>query len=309
MDLLVNPAAGGGRAGGMIEEITRELARAGFSVNVHRTAGRAHLGTLTRELVQRGAALVGVMGGDGTFHDAVNGLLRDDGTLVDALGTTFAAVPAGTGGDFAARTLGLPAGAAAVADWLGTAKPVRYDLGRLTYVRTDGTPGVKLFVNIASCGMSGRVDQMVARGPRWLGGKAAYFLGSLRAMAGWRNQPVRVKVDGAVVFDGPALTVAVANGRAFGGGMLVAPDAVPHDGALDVVVLGDLTTAQSVLLSRSIYAGTHTHARGVVTARGTEVQIETQDPNVLLDVDGETPGRVPATFRVMPGALSVLGRS
>ena len=71
IELLVNPAAGGGRAGRMLGDLTRELARAGFSATVHRTASRGALVDLTRTLVRDGAPLVGVMGGDGTFHDAV----------------------------------------------------------------------------------------------------------------------------------------------------------------------------------------------------------------------------------------------
>ncbi len=308
IELLVNPAAGGGRSGRMLGEMTRELTRAGFAVTVHRTGAPGQIGLLAGELAKRGAPLVGVMGGDGSFHDAVNGLLGADGTLDTASGTTFAVVPAGTGGDFAARTLGIPSGAAAVADWLAAARPVRMDLGQLRFTHHGGQPATRLFVNIASCGISGRVDALVAGGPRWLAGRAAYFLASLRAMAGWRNQRVRVKVDGAVLYEGPALTVAVANGRSFGGGMLVAPDADHRDGALDVVVLGDLTRAQQVILSRSLYAGTHTTARDVYVARGQEVDVETAEPDVLLDVDGETPGRAPASFRVLPGALSLLGR-
>jgi diacylglycerol kinase family enzyme len=84
IELVVNPAAGGGRAGRMLGDVSRELARVGFSVTVHRTVGRAEMSELTRKLVAQGAPYVGVMGGDGTFHDAINSLLGDDGAVLDA---------------------------------------------------------------------------------------------------------------------------------------------------------------------------------------------------------------------------------
>jgi diacylglycerol kinase (ATP) len=305
IELLVNPAAGGGRAGRLLGDMTRELARAGFSVNIHRTSGRAGLVDLTRRLVSNGAPLVGVMGGDGTFHDAVNALLRDDGSVLDASATTFAVLPAGTGGDLAARTLGMPSAPSAIADWLGRAKPAALDAGRLDYTTHAGDAASTLFINIASCGMSGRVDELVATGPRWLTGKAAYFVASSRALLGWRHKRVRVEVDGDVIFDAPALTVAVANGRSFGGGMRVAPDADPSDGLLDVVVLGDLPLPELLRVSRTLYDGTHLGSKNVHTARGRVVKIESSEA-VLLDVDGETPGRVPGTFTALPGALTLL---
>jgi diacylglycerol kinase family enzyme len=178
-------------------------------------------------------------------------------------------------------------------------------VGRLEYVTHAGAPATTLFVNIASCGMSGRVDELVASGPKWLTGKAAYFVASSRALVGWRHKRMRVEVDGAVVFDAPALTVAVANGKAFGGGMRVAPDADPADGLLDVVVLGDLPLVELAKVSRTLYDGAHIGSKNVHTARGRVVKIHADDA-VLLDVDGETPGRVPGTFTALPGALTLL---
>lgn len=307
IELLVNPAAGGGRAGRLLGEFTRELSAQGFTATVHRTAGRAALVDLARTLVREGAPLVGVMGGDGTFHDAIGGLLGADGELLDASRTTFAAIPAGTGGDLAARTLGIPKEPRAIAAWIARARPTPFDLGRLSFTTHAGAPGVTLFTNIASCGMSGRVDELVATGPRWLTGKAAYFVASTRALVGWRHKALRVEVDGETLYEGRALTVAVANGRAFGGGMMVAPMADAGDGLLEVVILGDLPLVELATISRTLYDGTHLGSKNVHVGRGRTVTIVGTDGSpVLLDVDGETPGRLPGTFTVLPGALSLL---
>lgn len=300
---MLNPAAGGGRAGQRLGRVEAALRDAGFAVQVHRTAGRRALYDTVRGLVTDRAPTVGIMGGDGTFHDAMAALLSPDDTLLDASATVFAVVPAGTGGDLAARTLEVPAEADDLARWMAHATPAPFDLGRLVYRDAQGAPAVTLFCNVASAGLSGRVDALVARGPKWIGGPAAYFTASLRATAGWRHTRARVTVDGVTVYDGPAMTVAVCNGRAFGGGMKIAPGALADDGTLEVVVLGDLGLADIARLTPRIYQGTHDTLAGVVTARGRRVAIE---GDLQLNVDGETPGAAPAEMTVLPGAVRVL---
>lgn len=305
LDLVVNPAAGGGRAGRILGDMGRELARAGLSVEVHRTSGRAQLVETVRALVREGVETVAVMGGDGTFHDAINALLLPDGSMLEHAATSFALIPAGTGSDLATRMLGLPTGLAALADHLARAEPRPFDVGRLEYTLADGGRAVTLFTNIASFGISGRVDKFVVEGPKWLTGKASYMVASARAMLGWRHQPARVLVDGALLYEGPMITVAVCNGRSFGGGMIIAPMADPQDAALDVVVLGDFTPAEIAVNFPKIYDAKHIGRPKVLHARGREVTVETGSSEVLLDVDGETPGRVPGVFTVLPGAVSL----
>lgn len=308
IDLVVNPAAGGGRAGRLVGDMCRELMAAGLSARVHRTGGRAHLAEVIRELVAKRAPIVGVMGGDGTFHDACDALLTADGGISPCDETAFALLPAGTGGDFAARTLGIPSAPRDVASWIARAKPSRIDLGVVEASRPAAGERARMtFTNITSCGLSGRVDFLIASGPKWLTGKAAYLAATLRGLAGWRHQGVRVRVDDALVYEGPVLTVAVANGRSFGGGMLVAPQADCTDGLLDVVVVGDLSLADIARSFPKLYRGEHLEERGMVVAKGSVVELDPlTDEGVLIDVDGEAAGRLPARLRVLPSAISIL---
>lgn len=308
IDLVVNPAAGGGRAGRLVGDVCRELLAAGFSARVHRTGGRAHLAETVRGLVTRRTPLVGIMGGDGTFHDACDALLTAEAEVLAHDATTFAIVPAGTGGDFAARTLKIPPSPSEVAGWIARAKPARIDLGLVDAGSPRaGERGRMLFANITSCGISGLVDSLVANGPRWLSGKSAYFLATLRGLAGWRHRRVRVTVDSRRVYEGKAMAVAVANGRSFGGGMLIAPQADCADGELDVVVLGDLSLADVARSFPKLYRGEHLSEPGITVAKGRVIEIEPlDDEDVLLDVDGEAAGRLPITLRVLPSAISIL---
>lgn len=103
------------------------------------------------------------------------------------------------------------------------------------------------------------------------------------------------------------MNVALANGRYFGGGMQIAPEADPSDGLLDVVALGDLTRLGTVSLTQDVYAGNHLDRAQVTSTRGGVIEAESLAPGaeVLIDMDGETPGRLPLTARLAHGALQI----
>lgn len=243
-----------------------------------------------------------IVGGDGTLNDASQGYLEEDGTV--ATGPDLALIPSGTGGDFR-RTFALSESTEEAAARLLTAKPRPVDLGVLSVTSHDGTPIRRAFINITSFGIGGLTDRLVNTTPKWMGGKAAFFLGTLRAMLVYKNAPTRVKVDGRVCLEAPILNVALANGRYFGGGMLIAPDADPSDGLLDVIAVHDLSRAQGIALAQHIYKGSHVRQPGVTVTRGKVVEAEplVQRSEVLVDMDGETPGRLPLRAELAPGAL------
>jgi diacylglycerol kinase family enzyme len=116
---------------------------------------------------------------------------------------------------------------------------------------------------------------------------------------------VRVRVDGAPWLESPVVNVMIANGRYFGGGMKIAPDADPADGRFDVVAIGDMGRLQTLGLTRAVYAGTHVTRPLVTTTRGiaVEAQAAMTSDVVLIDMDGETPGRLPLSATVAPGAI------
>ena len=135
-----------------------------------------------------------------------------------------------------------------------------------------------------------------------LGGKVSFFLASVRTLAGWRDQKVRIRVDGGPEESLGITTVAVANGQYFGGGMKVAPEADPSDGSFDVTIWSGYHLKDFALKSASVYDGRHVRWAGTRTLRCRTLEAAS-DEEVLLDVDGEQPGRLPATFSLLPGAL------
>lgn len=259
---------------------------------------------LATEARSDGVECIAVVGGDGTLNEISQAYLGSDGAPVT--GPDIAIIPAGTGGDFR-KTFALSDEAGVAVERLADAEPRPLDLGILELTGDDGEPSRRAFLNITSFGLGGLTDRIVNDSPKWMGGTAAFYLGALRAMLAYRNARVTLRVDGEQLYEGPILNVAMANGRYFGGGMMVAPDADPSDGMFDVVVLGDMTRTETLSLTGKIYKGTHIGTPKVSVRRGRLVEATPvrSDAKVLIDMDGETPGRLPLTARVAAAALRI----
>lgn len=300
--LLVNPAAGGGAGRRRAPALARALARTGASIVVFETRAPGDASRIVDECRRAAVDVIAVAGGDGTLNEVSQAYLDRDGRPVS--GPPIALLPIGTGGDFR-RTLGVGRDLDAAIERLLTRDPRRFDLGVLRFTTHAGARELRAFLNIASFGLAGLTDRIVNGGPRWLGGRAAFYLATVRALAGYRNPPVQVRVDGAAWLESPVVNVMIANGRCFGGGMRIAPHADPADGLFDVVAIGDLTRLQTLGLTRVVYAGTHLAHPKITETRGTWVEARPVVPTdvVLIDMDGETPGRLPLDARIAAGAI------
>jgi len=267
------------------------------------TRGPGDATRLVREAIAGGVAGVAVVGGDGTLNEAVNGFFDEEGTALETE-AWLGPLPCGTGGDFR-KTLGVSRDAAAMVTRMLWSRPRRVDVGWLRYRDHEDRPAARAFVNIASFGIGGLVDEMVNAGPKWMGGTPAFLLGSLRAIRRYRNRKVRVTVDDQPAREAEVLNVAVANGQFFGGGMHVAPTAEIDDGLFDVVGLECGSLVEQTRLAPHLYRGTLLGREGVTHTRGKRVVAEPADWHgpVLVDVDGEAPGALPATFEMREGAV------
>lgn len=303
--VLFNPRAGSGAAQRALPRVEAELKKHDLRYDVVRTERARDAARLVDQAREDGVDVLCAMGGDGTLNEVAHAYVGDDGAAKP--GPALAVVPAGTGGDFK-RSLGLGGEIDEAVRAIRHGKRVLADLGHLSLVSDEGDTVSRAFINVTSFGMGGVVDRLVNESPKWLGGKASFFLGSLRGMMAYRNEPVVVLVDGEPFFEGPIFSVAIANGRYFGGSMKIAPEADLSDGMFDVVSLGDLSRLDAVRLSSKIYEGTHVSTPKVKHARGKIVEARPvrASQKVLIDMDGETPGRLPLTAKVVPKALSVV---
>jgi diacylglycerol kinase family enzyme len=167
------------------------------------------------------------------------------------------------------------------------------------------------FINIGSFGLSGAVVDSVnrARLAKLFGGAFAFAFHSAVDMLTYRDRTVRIRIDAAVDEIAKISTVAVANGQYFGGGMRVAPAAKPDDGLFDVVIMGGASKSQALADMKLIYTGEHVNNPNVRVVHGRKVMAapvaETRGRPVLIELDGESAGRLPATFEILPRALNL----
>ncbi len=310
--VIVNPNSSGGRTGKGWAETEAAIRAALGPVQVFTTQAQGDAITLTRQALSEGAGHIIAVGGDGTMNEVVNGFFADDlGTPInpDAL---FSFIMKGTGGDFR-KSFGLGLETAEYLDRIATAPVRRLDIGKLTYTTPEGATAVRYFDNIASFGLSGRASHAVntATWEKWFGGKFAFTWAVYTSFLMWRNKPVSIRIeDGAnLVHEGVhALnTAAVCNGRYFGAGLLPGPQADPFDGLFDVTIIHDTNTLDALTSSGALKDGKILEHKRVLAARGRKVTATPQNPadRIWLDVDGETPGQLPASFEILPGALAL----
>jgi YegS/Rv2252/BmrU family lipid kinase len=308
--LIVNPRSGGGKTGKIFDAMQAPLRRALGSFDVVFTERGRHAVEIARAAATGGRSAVVAVGGDGTIHEVVNGLMlaREQGATLPKLGV----IGQGTGGDFR-RTLGIEHRLDRYASVIAAGKTKSIDVGRASFRGHDGEPATSYFVNILSAGIGGVVDQLVAEATRGLGGTFTYFSASLRglmksvigectatlSLAG-REQVVSIS----------SRNIAICNGRYFGSGMMVAPMAELDDGVFAVVSLGTSSKLRFAIESSTrIYTGDHIGKPGVEHFRCDKLRLELKNAAVadrfLLDVDGEPLGRLPLEIQLIPGALDV----
>jgi YegS/Rv2252/BmrU family lipid kinase len=288
--LLVNPSAGGGRALRALPAVEAELRRLGVPFRVMQTESVLHARELAVAAADAGEVVV-PFSGDGLVG-AIAGALCGHATAV------MGVLPGGRGNDFA-RGCGIPLDPVAACAVLasGAARPL--DVGEVT----DQVGASRTFVGIASLGFDSEANRIANEAPARLG-QLVYAYGALRALATWRGAIFSVDVDrDRRTFAG--WTVAAANAKAYGGGMLLAPDAELDDGQLDVVLVAPRSRRQFVRCLPRVFKGTHVDLPTVTVLRGAEVKIAADRPFTVY-ADGDPIGELPVTVRAVPAAIRVL---
>lgn len=301
--VIVNPASAGGRTGRGWPAVAGRLRDAGLDFDTAMTSCRGEAIELSRLAVRERRPLIVAAGGDGTINEVVNGFFAEGDPPA---GVRLGVLPTGTGGDLR-RTLGFPMDVGDAAAALMAGRVRRLDAGRVTCALPEGGTVVRHFINIADAGIGGEVVHRVNSGWRLVNGEVTFVLASVRALLRWRNKPMRIVIDGGEPRELVAQQVVVANCQYFGGGMRVAPTARPDDGLLDVLVAGDLGMVENVRGLGKIRKGTHLEEGSPKISHALARRVEVTSPEqVRVDVDGEQPGLLPATFEVVPAALEVV---
>jgi diacylglycerol kinase (ATP) len=296
--VIVNPAARNGAVGRSWDTLAGRLSALGIDAETRRTERPGHATELVRAGLREGPRLVVAVGGDGTVNEVVNGFYDGDDAI--AAGSELAVIPIGTGRD-GVRTYGISGKPEKAIALLADGATRTIDLGRATYTSHAGTEESRLFLNIASCGLSGAVAERANRTSKRLGGTPAFLWATIATFAGWKNIPFTVTLDGERR-ELVANNTIVANGRYFGGGMHIAPDARPDDGELDAIIFGDVGRLDLALNMHRLYRGTILRHPKASHRLARAISVETARP-LPIEIDGEQPGVTPVRFEVVPAAL------
>ena len=249
---------------------------------------------------KKGRDLIVAVGGDGTVSEVANGILKARSQ------TALGLLPGGSGGDFR-RTLNVPSDFVKAAQHLRNAGEHLMDAGHLSYVDHGGKEQTRYFVNTASFGMSGAVASKANQWGKFLGGTLTYATATLATAVSFDAPEIHLEIDDRPMERLKAIIVCVANGPSFGGGMRIAPKAKLDDGVFDVLIAGDIHAFQLLLSSHKLYSGTHLSMNKMALVQGKNVRAVPvrEDAEVLLEVDGETPGRLPARIEILPKVLRI----
>jgi len=285
-----------------IEEYINGVWHSSCDVRVTESDGQAT--HLTRDAVRSGCQVVVAVGGDGTVNEVVNGLL-ENGVVFDQ-DLVLAIIPLGSGCDLA-RSLSIPSKIGEAIKVVENNNTRRIDVGWVDFVNLSGEREIRHFVNIADLGGGGLVVQKANRAPRILGRRPNYLWGILSVAFSYKARMLNVSIDGGEPLRLAVKNLIIANGRYFGRGFLAAPQAKMDDGLFDIVGVGDFGTIEALWHLPKLYRGTHLGLEKVSYFRGRKVEASS-DEEVLLEMDGELVGTLPATFGIIPGAINVVTR-
>lgn len=294
VQLYVNPTAGRGRAGKRLPRIETLLEAAGVAFETHLSGDVGHLEQQVRAGVDGGADRIVVAGGDGSIHEAVNGIMAAAGTA------RLGVIPTGTGNDFA-KASNIPL------DWEHATRLLG---GRIaagaTWRRIDvGRMNERYFANGVGIGFDARVTR-VARSYRWPIGDLVYLLALFRCIVAGVVTPAMTISSEELTRSGPTTLVSVSNGAWVGGMFWIAPMADNTDGKLDLLVADPVSRLRTIGLLPKILAGKHIGEKEVSHVAVRRVRVEATEP-VLSHLDGEVmPLLTRFDIELLPGALDLL---
>ncbi|MCS6985646.1 MAG: diacylglycerol kinase family lipid kinase [Leptospiraceae bacterium] len=301
---IVNPASAAGRTGQRWPAIEKEIQNHNLLSRVFFTKMKGEASDISRRQVQKGIPYIVAVGGDGTISEVAAGFFDSKGRpLKNSHQCALGIINTGSGCDFA-KSLRLPLDFHENIKILKKGFSQKVDMGIVSFINFEGKKTLRPFINIADAGVGGEVVQLLEnQGKRW--GTLAYLVATLRTLLNYHNKTMEITLDEAHTLSGRFLGAIIANGRYFGSGMKIAPEADPADGYFDVVLLGDISRLRALVYGPTLRWGKHTRLKDVRVFHAKKVQVNCQE-ECLLDVDGELPGYCPAEFEIVPEAIRIV---
>ncbi|MBP3038960.1 diacylglycerol kinase family lipid kinase [Bacillaceae bacterium Marseille-Q3522] len=291
---IVNKISGNGRALKIWSHLEKKLQEKQIDYCVRFTEKPKHATSLVQEIIrnEKATAIVAV-GGDGTIHEVINGLVGTEMPL--------GIIPAGSGNDFS-RGLGIPLKYDKALERILRGKPKPIDIGFInsTY-----------FCTVAGIGFDGEVAQKtnLSISKKLLNnmkmGKISYFINALYVLFRFKPMDITIIIDKKPYMVQKLWLIAVANLPFYGGGMVICPEAESSDGFFDICIVQGMSKLEFLRTFPLIFKGAHITSPSIKIIRGKELEISSPSP-LLIHGDGEMIGQTPAKIRIEHGVLSVI---
>lgn len=261
---------------------------------------------LAERAVKEGNTHIICAGGDGSLNEVANGLMQAKATTAAHLwaNVRMGVLPMGTGNDFV-KTVNSPKDAEGLKQVIEVDSCKTIDLGLVEYHSQKGEKQSRYFINITDVGMGGVVAERLSKYSKWMGAYLTYQRAILTTLLTYKNQPVRAKADG-FTYEGNIMNFIVANGKYFGSGLGIAPDAVADDGEFSVVILGEISLTDYIKNLGSVQKCRKISHPGLHYKSAKEVTIDSPAGPLAIDMDGEFIGYSPMKVTVAPAAVKFL---
>ncbi|MDD8031843.1 MAG: diacylglycerol kinase family lipid kinase [Acidobacteriota bacterium] len=302
--VIVNPASDRGRTRHRWLEIKENLKSFFKEFKYDFTEKPQQATDLAREAIKEGAELLIGVGGDGTANEIANGFFSNQKIINPE--ATLGIVPSGTGCDLI-RSLNIPRNLKNAVRFISEAPDQHIDLGQVTYTGPEGQTASRYYLNIADFGLGGEVVKKVNE--QRLKRRASSYVRCLaEVMLSFKGYQVKISVDGQEKASDNYLIGAIANGQVFGKGMKIAPLARLDDSFFDIILVKSLKFIELCLQGWKLISGSHLSHRQVSFTRGKRVQVTSLylEP-VLVELDGEQVGTLPALFEIIPRSFKTKG--
>ncbi len=300
--IIINPVSANHTTGKEWPRYEILLREAGLSFEAALTQYPEHATTLAREALKSGFTTILSVGGDGTLNEVANGFFESGSPINE--NARLAVFSRGTGCDFI-RSIGLKKEIEPVIEMLKRNTPMYCDIGKVRYQKYEKGLEDRYFLNISDLGIGGETTYRVNKSSKALKGFLSFAMGALSAIAAYHNRIFEIVIDDRIQIKARLNSVIVANGRYFGGGMEVAPDALLDDGLFDIIVFGDLSKLEVLKSFPLIYKGAHMSHSKLRHYRGKHIKVTCQEA-ALIEIDGEQPGTSDAEFLLIPKGIQVL---
>jgi YegS/Rv2252/BmrU family lipid kinase len=303
--VIVNPESNRGRTRKRWKKIKEVLKAFIKEFKYEFTEKPSQATEISRAAILDGSELIVGVGGDGTMNEIANGFFEKKALINPE--ASLGIVPSGTGCDFS-KSLNIPAGLQNALSMMTRTSSLPIDIGRIKFLNHEGKEEERYFLNIADFGFGGEVVNRMNQN-RAKRKASSYLKSTLATFLSYKSKKVILKIDGQDVSSDEYLIGAISNGKIFGKGMKIAPNACLDDGLFDVILVKGMKVLEFVRNIWKIYAGTHLDHPKISFFQGKRIVAHLEDPEeeVLVEIDGEQVGKLPAMFEILPRTFSVKG--